>query len=80
MLAAGRDQRSHELNQFGREEWVKREVVDRDRFTVVDFDLPEFRLLELVDEVTLRQGARYSAGPRGGVQEDLGRQLLVTDG
>ena len=80
MLAFGRDQRSHELDQFGRKEWVEREVVDRDRFAVVDRDLLEFRLLEFVDEVTLRQRARYSAGPGGGVQEDLGRKFLVTDG
>jgi hypothetical protein len=80
MLAVGRNQRSHELDQFGRKEWVEREVVDRDRFAVVDLDLLEFRLLEFVDEVTLRQGTRHSAGPRGRVQEDLGRELLVADG
>jgi hypothetical protein len=80
MLAVGRDHLSHELDQFGRKEWVEREVVDRDRFAVVDLDLLECRLLEFVDEVTLRQGARHSAGPRGRVQEDLGREFLVADG
>jgi hypothetical protein len=47
---------------------------------VVHLDLAESRLLELVDEVTLRQGAGHSAGPRGRMREDLGRELLVADG
>jgi hypothetical protein len=47
---------------------------------VVDLDLLESRFPEFVDEVTLRQGARHSAGPRGGVQKDLRREFLVTDG
>jgi hypothetical protein len=46
---------------------------------MVDLDLPESRLLEFLDEVTLRQRAGYSTGPGGRVQEDLGRELLVAD-
>src|SRR5262249_6034980 len=74
-LPLGRDQRSHHLDQLGREDWVEREVVDGYRFALVHLDVPEACLLEFVDEVTLRQGAGYSAGPGSG-----GRELLVPDG
>jgi hypothetical protein len=80
VLALGRDQRPHQLDQLGREKWIEREVVDRDPFAVVHLDLSKSRLLELLDEVTLRQGAGHSAGPGGRVKENLGRQLLVADG
>jgi hypothetical protein len=79
VLAVWRDERSHQLDQLTREEWVEREVVDGDRFAVVHLELPEFRLLEFLDEVTLRQGAGHSAGPGRRVQKDLGRKFLVPD-
>ena len=79
-LALARNQHSHHLDQLGREEWVEREVVDGERFALVHLDLPKARLLEFLDEVTLRQGAGYSAGPGRGMPQDLGRELLVADG
>jgi hypothetical protein len=79
-LWLGRDQCSHELDQRGGEERGEGEVVDGDGLAVVHVDVPEACLLEVVDEVTLRQGAGYSPGPGCGMREDLGRELLVSDG
>ena len=79
-LVIGRDEASHQLDQFARKERIEREVVDRDRLSMVHDDLAETRLLDFLDEVTLRQSAGYSTGPGCRVQHDLGRELLVPDG
>lgn len=77
-LTIGRDERPHKLDQLGGEERVEGEVVDRHRPPLMNCDLPESCSLELVDEVTLRQGSGHSAGPRCRVGQDLGRERLVT--
>lgn len=55
-------------------------VIDGDRLALVHLDLAEACLYEFLDEVTLRQRAGHSARPGGGMQENLGRELLVPDG
>ena len=80
VLAFGRDERPHQFDQVGRKEWIEREVADGDWFAVVHLELSEPSFLEFLDEVTLRQGAGHSTGPGGGMEENLGRELLVTDG
>lgn len=80
MLAIGRNQLLHQLDQLTRKERIDRQVVDRDRFPMVYHDLAETRLLDFLDEVTLRQGAGHSTCPRCRVQHDLWRELLAAHG
>lgn len=71
-----RDDVAHDREQLVREERVESAVVDSHRRTLQDLDLDEPRPLELLDEVTLRQGAGDSAGPGRRVGEDFRRELL----
>jgi hypothetical protein len=74
-----RNQHPHQLDQLWCEERIERKVVDGNVLSVAHGDLAESRLLDLLDEVTLRQGAGYSAGPRRRVQHDLGWKLFIPD-
>ena len=76
MLLAG-DELAHERDQLPREQRVLLDVVDAERDAVVDDDVGESRLLDLLGEVTLRQGARNSAGPRRLAGQHLWRQIVL---
>jgi len=80
VLSLRRDEGAHEGEHFGGEERVEGAVVDAHGCALDDLDLGEAGSLEFVDEVTLRQGAGHSAGPGGGVGEDLGWELFLRDG
>jgi hypothetical protein len=80
LLSLGWDEGAHEVEHVGGEEGVEGAVVDAHRCALEDLDLAEAGPLEFGDEVTLRQGAGHSAGPGGGVREDLGWELFLCDG
>jgi hypothetical protein len=75
-LLAG-NELAHERDQLLREQWVLRDIVDAKRYAVVEDDVGESRLLDLLGEVTLRQGARNSAGPRRLAAQDLWRRIVL---
>jgi hypothetical protein len=79
-LLLGRDEGAHEVEHVGGEEGVEGAVVDAHGRALEDLDLGEAGAFEFGDEVTLRQGAGHSAGPGGGVGEDLGWELFLGDG
>jgi hypothetical protein len=72
-----RNELAHERDQLLREQRVLRDVVDAERDAVVEDDVGESRLLDLLGEVTLRQGARNSAGPRRLAGQHLWRQIVL---
>ena len=76
-LAVGRDRRSHDLDQLGREQRVPPGVLDPIWLVTPDPDLHETRSPELLGEDTLRQGAGHSAGPRALVVRHLRWQLTL---
>jgi AraC-like DNA-binding protein len=75
----GWDYASHRLEQCLGEQRIQGAVVDSHRRALEHLDVHEPRPLELVDEVTLRQGSGHSAGPCRGVGEHLRRKLVVLD-
>jgi hypothetical protein len=80
LLLLGRDEGAHQVEHVGGEEGVEGAVVDAHGGALEDLDRGEAGPLEFGDEVTLRQGAGHSAGPGGGVGEDLGWELFFGDG
>ena len=80
LLSLRRDEGAHQSEDVGREERVESAVVDAHRRAFEDLDLGETGPFEFYDEVTLRQRAGHSAGPGGGMGEDLGWELFLGDG
>jgi len=80
LLPLGWDEGAHEVEHVGREEGIEGAVVDAHGRAFEDLDLGEAGPFEFGDEVTLRQGPGHSAGPGGGVGEDLGWELFLGDG
>jgi hypothetical protein len=77
MLLIKRDECSHEPKQLVGEERVERAVVDTHGLAIDDVDGGESCLVEVPDEVTLRQRASSSAGPGRWMGEHLRRELIV---
>lgn len=74
VLLVRRDEATHQGNQIFIEERIEGTVGDTPGPPVHDLDALEPGGTEFLDEVTLRQGARHSAGPRGRVRHHLRRQ------
>jgi hypothetical protein len=67
----------HQSNEIVVEEWIKGAIVDAERTSIDYLDFGEACLCKFLDEVTLRQGAGHSPGPRGWVSQDFRRQITL---
>lgn len=67
----------HQLDQVGGEERILLGVVQLEGMPLQDLRPGESHLGQFLDEDTLRQGSRYSTGPRRWVGENLGRQVVL---
>lgn len=68
ILLRGRNEFSHQPDQFVGEQGVEGAIVHAMRSAVYHLDAGKPRPAQFGDEVTLRQGSGYSAGPRSGMR------------
>lgn len=73
----GGDEPVHELDEVVGEQGIDAAIGDPPGPAIDHLDRAEARLCKFLDEVTLRQGSGYSAGPGGRMRQDLRRQSTL---